>query len=82
MKVKPLTKRTMTLNELQKRTTKVLKACIEHLRVPTHLSGVTDEEFIDAMIGPLVSDIWTDRQMLKMLAKPTEPDAQQGEVGT
>lgn len=69
MKVQPLTKRTMTLEQLQKRTTKVLKACIKHLRVPPHLSGVTDGEFIDLAIQPLIDDIWTDRQMLKFLGK-------------
>lgn len=67
--VKPLKKRTMALDELQRRTINVLKKCRKRLRTPPYAVESTDEEFIYDVIESLIIDIQQDRQMLKILAK-------------
>lgn len=65
--VKPLKKRTMTLDELRKRTKRTLNLCRKQLRKAPYEIGLTDEEFIESHIDPLLMDIWQDTQMEKIL---------------
>ena len=69
-KVKPLRKRTMTLDALQVRTLDVLKKVRKQFnRAGWEPSGMSDKEFIDKVVEPLQIDIQQDREMLAMLAK-------------
>lgn len=65
-KVRPLTKRTMTLHELQMRTLDVLRKTRFQLRRQGHEGGMSDEEFIEQVVESLETDIYQDRQVLKM----------------
>ena len=76
MTVKPLTKRTMTLEQLQKRTIKVLQQCRKRLRTPPYAVESTDEEFIYDVIETLIIDIKQDRDMLKMLSAKESPNGE------
>lgn len=64
-KVRPLTKKTMTLSELQIRTANVLRLVKFQLRRQAHEEGMTDEEFISKVVEPLETDIYQDRHILK-----------------
>lgn len=67
--VKPLTKRTMTLNDLQLRTLDVIRKVRFQLGRAAHENGMSDDEFIEEVLEPLETDIYQDRQMLKMIKK-------------
>ena len=65
-KVKPLTKKTMTLNELQLRTLKVLRLVRSQLNRQAHEGGMSDTEFTENVLDPLETEIKQDRYVLKM----------------
>lgn len=65
--IKPLKKRIMTLQQLRQRTVRALQLCRKQFLKSPHEEGLTDEEFIDEHINPLLNDIWQDRQMEKIL---------------
>ena len=67
-KVRPLTKRTMTLSQLQLRTLDVLRKVTGQLHRMAHEDGMSDSEFIDQVIAPFARDINQDRVVLKMHA--------------
>jgi hypothetical protein len=69
MPPEPLKKRTMTLNDLQLRTLNFLRLCRFQLNKAPHEEGMTDEEFIENELGPFETDIYQDRQILKMNRK-------------
>lgn len=62
--VTPLRRRTMTLEQLQKKTLQLIKRVHKHLNTPTHVSGVTDGEFLEKACYPLESRISEDRMIL------------------
>lgn len=64
-KVKPLTRRTMTLEDLQERVLKVLKQTRAQFNRPAWNGKETDREFIDRVLVALDHDIRTDRIVLK-----------------
>jgi hypothetical protein len=64
--VQPLKKKTMTLSELQLRTLDVLRKVRFQFNRAAHEEGMSDGEFLDAVLAPLETDIYQDRQMLKM----------------
>ena len=64
--VKPLKKKTMTLSELQLRTLDVLRKVRFQFGRQAHEDGMTDSEFLDSVLTPLETDIYQDRQVLKM----------------
>ena len=66
----PLRKRTMTLGQLQLRTLDVLRKVRFQFGRQAHDQGMSDGEFIDEIIAPLETDIYQDRQILKMKKKP------------
>lgn len=68
-KVPPLKKKTMTLSQLQMRTLNVLRHVRFQLQRQGHEDGMSDAEFIEKEIEPLETDIYQDRQMLKMLKR-------------
>jgi len=65
--IKPLEKRIMTLQELRKRTVRTLRLCRKQFLKAPHEPGLTDVEFIDEHINSLLTDIWQDRQMEKII---------------
>jgi hypothetical protein len=65
-KVQPLKKKTMTLNQLQLRTLNVLRLARFQLNRKAYEDGMSDSEFIADVIGPLETDIYQDRQVLKL----------------
>jgi len=67
-KVRPLTKKTMTLKQLQLRTLDVLRKVKFQLGRAAHENGMSDAEFIEEVIDPLSNDIYQDRVVLKMHA--------------
>jgi hypothetical protein len=67
--VKPLKKKTMTLNQLQVRTLDVLRKVRIQLRRAGWEGGMSDEEFVSEVVERLETDIYQDRQILKMKAK-------------
>lgn len=67
--VKPLKKKTMTLSQLQMRTLDALRKVRFQLQRQGHELGMSDSEFLEAVIEPLETTIYQDRQMLKMLRK-------------
>lgn len=69
MMVEPLRKRTMTLSELQLRTLDVIRKVRFQFQRQGHEPGMSDSEFLAAIIEPLETDIYQDRQMLKMLRR-------------
>lgn len=69
---KPLKKRTMTLGDLQMRTLDVLRKVRFQLQRQGHEPGMSDGEFLASVIEPLETDIYQDRQMLKMLRRSKE----------
>lgn len=64
MKVKPLTRRTMTLDQLQRRVLRFIKQVKKHYSTPGWKSEMTDSEFNDKVVNELDYDIRTDRKML------------------
>ena len=64
--IQPLRKKTMTLNDVQERTIKLIKAVRKHLSTPTHVSGVTDTEFDDKFLCTLETEIRNDIEYRKM----------------
>ena len=71
-KVKPLTKKTMTLNELQLRTLDVLRKVKFQFGRQAHEDGMSDSEFMDQVIDPLSTDIYQDRRVLKQARAETK----------
>jgi hypothetical protein len=70
MSPRPLQKRTMTLSQLQMRTLDVLRKVRFQLQRPHWAAeGMTDAEFLEQIICPLETDIYQDRQILKMAKK-------------
>jgi len=69
MSVPPLRKKTMTLSQLQMRTVDVLRRVRFQLHRAAWQEGMSDEEFIEQFITPLETDIYQDRQILKMKRK-------------
>ena len=72
-KVEPLKSRTMTLDELQTATLRLIKKVKRQLRRSPHEGGLSDEEFIDEVVESLETVIHQDREMLKM-HKTTEQE--------
>jgi hypothetical protein len=68
-KVKPLTKRTMTLGHLQKRTLDVLRRVKRQFQRQGFEEGMGDEEFVEEVINPLMNDISADRDILRTANK-------------
>lgn len=66
MAVKPLRKRTMTLRQLQMRTLDVLRHVRFQFGRQSWQEGMSDSEFIEKFITPLETDIYQDRQIIKM----------------
>lgn len=64
-KVKPLQKRTMTLDELQTRVIKLLKKVRKQFYRQAYEGGLSDAEFIEQWIYPLETEIDQDRQALR-----------------
>lgn len=64
--ITPLRKKTMTIDEIQKKTLKLIKEVRKHLSTPTHVSGVTDTEFDDRFLGTLETEIRNDIEYRKM----------------
>lgn len=64
--VEPLKKRTMTLRQLQLRTLDVLRKVRFQLGRQAHEDGMSDSEFIESVLDPLETDIYQDRQIIKM----------------
>lgn len=67
--VKPLRKKTMTLNQLQMRTLDVLRKVKFQLQRQGYEVGMSDSEFIEQIIDPLSTDIYQDRYVLKHATK-------------
>jgi hypothetical protein len=70
-KVKPLTKRAMSLNQLQLRTLDVLRKVKFQFGRQAHEEGMSDAEFIEKVIDPLSTDIYQDRHVLRMKRSST-----------
>lgn len=73
--VQPLRKRTMTLNELQLKTLDVLRKVRFQLGRQAHEDGMTDTEFVEQYVEPLETEIYQDRQMLKLIRKQAKGGA-------
>lgn len=58
----------MTLEQLQRRTLKFLRAVSHQLQKMPHEEGLNDTEFIEQVVNPFRNDIKADREMLKMIA--------------
>ena len=71
-KVRPLTKKTMTLSQLQLRTLDVLRKVRFQFKRQGHEDGMTDEEFLDNVLEPLETDIYQDRHVLKDKKSPAD----------
>lgn len=65
MTTKPLTKRTMTLKQLQSRALSVLRQVRRQFNRMPHEGGLSDNEFLEQVIEPLEIDIRQDRDILK-----------------
>lgn len=68
-KVRPLKKRTMTLDELQRRTLDVLDRTRDQFYRPGWQDGKSDDEFVRDVVQKLIIDIKQDRAILKAKAK-------------
>lgn len=73
--VQPLRKRTMTLSELQIKTLDVLRKVRFQLGRQAHEDGMTDTEFVEQYVDPLETEIYQDRQMLKLIRKQAKGGA-------
>jgi hypothetical protein len=67
--VEPLRKKTMTLSELHLRTLDVLRKVRFQFNRKAHEEGMSDTEFLDAVVSPLEEDIYQDRVMLGLKRK-------------
>lgn len=65
-KVKPLTKSTMTLSQLQNRTLEVLRKVRRQFNKKHYQEGLSDDEFFEEVVEPLIADICQDKEILKM----------------
>lgn len=59
----------MTLEQLQRRTLRVLKRVVRQFNRMPHEGGLNDIEFIEQVLDPLRNDIQSDRDVLKMIAE-------------
>ena len=73
--VRPLKKKTMTLNDLQLRTLDVIRKVRFQFNRAAHEDGMSDSEFIEKFVDPLIEVIYQDRQVLKMHKKRTAEEA-------
>jgi hypothetical protein len=64
--VTPLRSRTMTLSQLQMETLDVLRKVKFQFGRQAHEDGMSDGEFIESVVDPLIEKIFCDRQVLKM----------------
>jgi hypothetical protein len=64
--VKPLTKRTMTLEELQLKTLELIIKCEKHLERMPYEEGLSDDEFIDQVLNKFQEDIVCDMSVAQM----------------
>ena len=64
-KVKSLTKKTMTLNELQLKTLNILRLVKFQLGRSAHENSMSDSEFIETFLEPLETDIHQDRYVIR-----------------
>lgn len=69
MKVKPLKKRIMTLSQLQLKTLDVLRKVKFQFNRNPYSEGMSDEEFIENIVDSLMTNIYQDRHMAKMLRR-------------
>jgi len=69
MSVPPLRKRIMPLDELRKRTRRVLRQCIKQFNRKGWQPGMSDSEFISKVIESLLTDISQDIEMEKILVE-------------
>lgn len=65
-KVKPLKSRTMTLSQLQTKTLKVLRLVRKQFNRAAHEEGMSDNEFLDKVVGQLECIIKSDRAVEKL----------------
>lgn len=65
-KVAPLRARTMTLEQLQKRTLKVLRLVRKQFNRAAHEDGLSDKEFLDQVVDVLEWDIKSDIAVLNI----------------
>jgi len=63
-KIEPLKKRTMNLDQLQRKTIKVIRLMQKQLKRKHYHGGMTDEEFSDEVLNAFANDILIDRVML------------------
>lgn len=72
-RVKPLKSRTMTLNELQLETLDLIRKVRFQFNKNPYEEGMTDDEFLDQVVWPLESQIYSDRAVLKMKEAKNKP---------
>lgn len=56
----------MTLTQLQLRTMDMIRKVKLQLRRDMNSEDMSDEEFIEEVLDPFDTDIWQDREVLKM----------------
>ena len=64
--VKPLRKRTMTLNQLQMQTLDLIRKLRFQLNRKACDDGMSDNEFLEQIVDPLETAIYQDREISKM----------------
>lgn len=69
-KVKPLRRRTLTVEQMQQKTLKLITAARKQLRRKPYQDGLSDEEFIEQVLDPLASQIKEDQEMSKLRHMP------------
>ena len=74
-KVTPLKSCTMTLSQLQMETLNVLRKVKFQFGRQAHEDGMSDNEFIEKVVDPLIEVIYQDRQILKMHRERTKEQA-------
>lgn len=67
--VKPLKRKTLTLNELQLETLNTIRLVRFQLGRQAHEDGMSDAEFDERVLAPLETRIVQDRSVLKMARK-------------
>lgn len=67
--VEPLKSRTMTLDELQRETLKVLRKVRRQLNRSPYQSGMSDLEFMEEVLDPLQMRILADRDVLRQMGE-------------
>ena len=63
---KPLQSRTFSYEELQEATLEFIKKVYAQLYKAPHEDGLSDNEFVSEVIGPLESKIRADQDVIKM----------------